>query len=108
MKPTIHFNIRIDRPAKDGSVPIYLVFLIDRKHRTKISTGKSVSLKKEYHNMPLQDLCATPKDIRRQYYCWNEIIERITPLRHPVNSFLDKEKARAIAIIEKFELMGRR
>lgn len=105
MKPSIHFHIRLDRPAKNGSVPIYLVFLIDRKNRTKISIGKSVLLKKEYQGLSVKSLLQIPLSDRKRYYCWDENLERVTPLRDPLNNILDKEKARAISIIEKFELM---
>ena len=107
MNPTIHFQIRLDRPAKDGSVPIYLVFLINREHRTKISIGKSVPLKPEYKNLSHQELMAMTAEARKTVYAWNENLERLMPAAHPTNRVLDKEKARAIAVVEKFELMGR-
>lgn len=107
MNATIHFHIRLERPAKDGSVPIYLVFLIDRHHRTKISLGQSVPLKPQYRKLAGEELLAIPMEQRKEYYSWDENTERCIPATHPVNRMLDKAKARAIGIMEKFELMER-
>jgi hypothetical protein len=57
MSDKIHFYLRTDRPTKDGSAQIILLFTIwqkttiDRKHRLKISTGKFIPLKKEYRKL---------------------------------------------------------
>jgi len=107
MRATIHFHIRYDRPAKDGSVPIYLVFLLDRKHRTKLSLGKYVPLKTKYKKLNKEALLTIPVENRNKFYNWDDKTERLTPVHHKINSYLDKEKARAIQIIEKFEAMER-
>jgi len=105
MRATIHFHIRYDRPAKDGAVPIYLVFLLDRKHRTKISMGKYVPLKTKYKKLNKEALLTVPVEERSKFYNWDDKTERLTPAIHKINTHLDKEKARAIAIVEKFQAM---
>ncbi len=46
MKTSIHFYIRTDRPAKDGKVPVCLLFQLGKNQRFRINTGKCISLKK--------------------------------------------------------------
>lgn len=107
MSATIHFHIRLDRPSKDGSVPIYLIFLISRTQRTKISLGKNVPLKKQYKRLSVEDLLKVPMEERGNYYSWDEAAERVLPFTSKINNHIDKERARAISIIEKFEAMDR-
>jgi len=107
MRATIHFHLRYNRPAKDGSVPIYMVFLLDRKHRVVISLGKFVPLKSKYKQLNRKALLTVPTGERKKFYCWDNRLERLSSIHNKINSFLDKEKARAIEILEKFEAMNR-
>lgn len=110
MSAKIHFYLRTDRPAKDGSVQIILLFTIDRTHRLKISTGKFIPLKKEFMRLlpsKIEELSPEEKD---NLYCWDASQERAikgTPNWQYINDYLDSEKARANKILLKFELMNK-
>jgi hypothetical protein len=47
MKATIHFYIRSERPNKDNTAKIYLLFSVGNQH-TKITLSKSVPVKKDF------------------------------------------------------------
>lgn len=109
MNTSIHFNIRTDRPKKDGSVPVVLYFTLNRNQRLKISLGKYISLKHDAKenaiNQPSEN--STNKEL---LYCWDSQKERATRGTEnwqQINIFLDSEKARANKIIMNYELMNK-
>ncbi|MCW3077328.1 MAG: hypothetical protein JWO32_1937 [Bacteroidetes bacterium] len=110
MSAKIHFYLRTDRPAKDGSVPVYLKFSLSRTQRIKLSTGKNVSLKKEYQKLTKEFIETLPPVKREELYCWDSQKERtIKGCQNweGINDYLDSEKFRAKQIIIKFELLNR-
>jgi integrase len=109
MNSSIHFNIRTDRPKKDGSVQIVLFFTLNRNQRLKISLGKYVSLKKEYnYTLNKENLvCNKNKEL---FYYWDSLKERATKGTEnwqEINDYLDNEKARANKILLQHELMNK-
>lgn len=110
MSSKIHFYLRTDRPNKDGSAPVYLMFTLSRTKRIKISTGKYVSLKKEFQKFSAEQLLSLPAETRDAAYCWDKARERAIKGAincESINAFLDTEKYRANQIILKFELLNR-
>ncbi|HRE31997.1 MAG TPA: hypothetical protein PLD88_08490, partial [Candidatus Berkiella sp.] len=57
---TLHFDIRTDRPNKEGSAPIFLVFTINRYQRIRISLGKHIQLKKEFRKVSNETILKAP------------------------------------------------
>lgn len=93
MSAKVHFYLRIDRPTKNGSAQIILLFLINRKHRLKISTGKFIPIKKEYKKLPVSRLSELVKEKKEETYCWDISQERAikgAPNWETVNNYLDK------------------
>lgn len=110
MSATIHFYLRTDRPNKNGSVPIYLMFTLSRTKRIKIGTGKYISLKKEYQKLNKVDIETLPPDKKENAYYWDKIKERAIKGAEnweAINNFLDGEKVRANQILLKFELLNK-
>src|ERR1051325_10293406 len=110
MSAKIHFYLRTDRPSKDGSAQIILLFIIDRKHRLKISTGKFIPLKKEFRKLPPEQIRELVKQKKESIYCWDISKERADKgagNSEIVNYYLDSEKARANKILFKYELMNK-
>lgn len=110
MSAKIHFYLRTDRPAKDGSAQIILLFTIDRTHRLKISTGKFIPLKKEYRKLSLSQVIDLHPTQHDDLYCWDTSQERAikgAPNWEMVNNYLDSEKDRANKILLKYELMNK-
>ena len=110
MSAKIHFYIRTERPRKDGSVQIFLLFVINRKQRLKISTGKFVSLKKEYQKLNLEQLNQANVSRKEDLYCWDaskERAEKGTPNWEKINDYLDAEKDKANKVLLKYELMNK-
>jgi site-specific recombinase XerD len=109
MKTSIHFYIRTDRSAKDGRVPICLLFQIGKNQRFRINTGKCISLKKQYHKLNVEQLKSL--NIKREdLYGWDVIKERATKETgnwERINIFLDNEKSKINQIISKYELMNK-
>ena len=98
MSAKIHFYLRTDRPTKDGSAQIILLFTIDRKHRLKISTGKFIPLKKEYRKLSLPQILELSNEKKEAIYCWDIAQERAIKGAgnwEIINNYLDYEKARA-------------
>jgi len=109
MSANIHFYIRTDRPSKNGDVQICLMFILNRRQRLKISTGKYVSLKKEYRKLPTEQLLPLIAEKKEELYCWDMSSER--PVRgtenwQGISMFLDGEKTKANQAIIKLELMN--
>ncbi len=110
MSATIHFYPRFDRPAKDGSVTICLMFSLNRTQRLKISTGKLIPLRKEFNKLKKEDIEKMPFDGRIKLYYWDLDKERTVKGFsgwENINNFLDREKVRAYEIISKFELRNK-
>jgi site-specific recombinase XerD len=110
MNTKIHFYIRTDRPAKDGSVQIYMMLTINRKQRLKISTGKYVSLKKEYQKLSKEQVQALLLEHKENLYYWDTQKERTTKgigNSEKINQYLDNEKTKANQILLKYELMNK-
>lgn len=110
MSAKIHFYIRTDRPSKDGSVPIYLKFSLSRTQRIKISTGKSVSLKREFQKLTNEAIESLTPEKRETIYCWDKAKERVVKGDanwETINDYLDSEKFRAKQVLLKFELLNR-
>ncbi|MBA3681021.1 MAG: site-specific integrase [Bacteroidetes bacterium] len=107
---TIHFYPRFDRPIKDGSVTVCLMFSLNRTQRLKISTGKLIPLRKEYSKLTIQEIEKIPIEKREEMYYWDFQKERATKgfsSWENLNNHLDKEKVRANDIVSKFEDRGR-
>lgn len=107
---TLHFDIRTDRPNKEGAAPIFLVFTINRYQRIRISIGKHIQLKKEYRKLNNEAILNTNSTERLTYYCWDSTKERAIKgcdNWESINSFLDKEKFRANEILLKFQLQNK-
>jgi len=110
MSASIHFYLRTDRPSKDGSVPIYIMFTLSRTQRAKISTDKYVALKKEFRKLTKQDVELLSAEEREDLYCWDKSAERAIKGEksyESINDFLDGEKYRAKQILIKFELLNK-
>lgn len=110
MSATIHFYLRTDRPLKDGSAPICLMFSLNRTQRLKISTGKFIPLKKEYIKFSNKEIEALPIEKREELYYWDFQKEKAAKGfkgYDSLNNFLDKEKVRAHDILLKFELRNK-
>lgn len=108
MSIKIHFYIRTDRPTKERSVQIIMLFVINRKQRLKISTGKYISLKKEFSKLSLDEIINTDPRTKDQLYNWDFSKERAikgTGNWESINNYLDKEKARANEIILKLQML---
>ncbi len=109
MKAKVHFYIRTDRPIKDSSVQIYILLLINKKKRLKISTGKYVSLKKEYQNLAIDKFNALKPIKREDLYYWDCSKERAikgTDNWEKINEYLDDKKAQSNKVLLNFELMN--
>src|ERR1700740_2208270 len=109
MNNSTHFYIRTDRPAKDGSAPICLLFLLNRKQRFRINTGKSVSLKKEYQNLSPEQLKEISIIKKEELYYWDTVKERTikgSENWQKINDYLDEKKARANRVLLNLELMN--
>jgi len=76
MSAKIHFYLRTDRPTKDGSSQIVLLFIIGRTRRLKISTGKYIPLKKEYNKLTATEIKIIKKEKPDSLYYWDELKER--------------------------------
>jgi hypothetical protein len=110
MNTKIHFYIRTDRPAKDGSVQIYLMLTINRKQRLKISIGKYVQLKREYQRLNKAQIQALVKEHKENLYYWDIQKERATKgtgNSEMINQYLDNEKTKANQILLKYELLNK-
>ena len=110
MNTKIHFYIRTDRPAKDGSVQIYLMLTINRKQRLKISTGKYIPLKKEYQKLSKEKIQTLLQQHKENLYYWDTQKERATKgarNSEKINQYLDNEKTRANQILLKYELLNK-
>lgn len=110
MNAKIHFHIRTNRPSKDGSVPIFMLFSLNREQRLTISLGKTIPLKKEYRKYAPDKLESLNKEDKNALYCWDPIRERAIKGDfnwESINLFLDSEKARANEILMKYEIMGK-
>ena|ERR1700757_799941 len=110
MSAKIHFYIRTERPRKDGAVQIFLMFIINRRQRLKISTGKYISLKKEYQNLNAEQLGKINFIKKEDLYYWDAAKERATKgtaYWERINEFLDAEKDKANKILSKYELMNK-
>src|ERR1700744_6063901 len=102
MNNSIHFYIRTDRPNKDGSAPICLLFLLNRTQRLRINTGKYISLKKEYQKLNVEELKALAKIKKEELYYWDTVKERATKGSEnweTINNYLDDKKSQANKII---------
>lgn len=109
MNSSIHFNIRTDRPKKDGSVQIVLFFTLNRNQRLKISLGKYISLKKEY-TTNIDQIKFSSIENKEDLYYWDVSKERATKGTEnwqSINDLLDSEKARANKILLNYELMNK-
>lgn len=110
MSATIHFYLRYDRPSKDGSASIFLMLSLNRKQRLKISTGKSIPLKKEYSKLTNKQIEEIPLEKREELYYWDFQKEKASKGFNgwnSLNNFLDREKVRANDILLKFELRNK-
>jgi site-specific recombinase XerD len=110
MSAKIHFYIRTNRPQKDGSVPVFLFFIINRRQRLQVGTGQSVPLKKEHKKMCSDEIRILPKAKREELYCWDNKTERITksaPGWEAINLQLEVLKAKANQVILKYQVMGK-
>src|ERR1700756_692265 len=109
MKTSIHFYIRTDRPAKDGKVPVCLLFQLSKKQRFRINTGKFISLKKQYQKLTLDQLKSLTIK-REDLYGWDLQKERATKDSENwerINTYLENEKSKINQIIAKFELLNK-
>lgn len=110
MSATIHFYLRYDRPSKDGSAHICLMLSLNRTQRLKISTGKSIPLKKEYSKLTNKQIEEVPLEKREELYYWDFQKEKALKGFNgwdSLNNFLDREKVRANDILLKFELRNK-
>lgn len=110
MSAKIHFYIRTERPTKEGSVQIIMSFSLSSKQRQKISTGKFISLKKEYRKLSLDEISNIDVKEREQLYNWDWERERATKGNEnweSINAYLDGEKFRANEILFKHNLMNK-
>src|SRR5689334_21204961 len=110
MSASIHFYLRTDRPSKDGSVPIYIMFTLSRTQRVKFSTDKYIALKKQYRTLSRVNLELLSPEEREDLYCWDKAAERAIKGEksyESINDFLDAEKVRAKQILVKFELLNK-
>ncbi|WP_276977878.1 site-specific integrase [Flavobacterium filum] len=109
MKATIHFYIRSERPNKDNTAKIYLLFSIGNQH-TKITLSKSVPVKKDFFNLSPTEFANLSTSLRQELFCWDTHKEKVT-IHHPnyekTNQFIDSERKRANDIILKYELMNK-
>lgn len=109
MSASIHFYIRSERPNKDGSAQIYMVFTLNRSLRAKMSTNKNAPLKKEFNHLTQSEILAFSRDVRDDLYHWDKKLQRLTknaPNADKINKYLDGEKKRANDIILKHELLN--
>src|ERR1700749_2355413 len=110
MSAKIHFYIRTERPRKDGAVQVFLLFIINRHQRLKISTGKYISLRKEYSGSKMKQLKEESLIKKEHLYYWDGVRERaIKGIENweDINRYLDAEKEKANKILSKFELMNK-
>lgn len=110
MSAKIHFYLRTDRPNKEGSAPVFLMFTINRYQRIKITTGKFVQLKREYRKLSKEEMLNIPNERRESLYCWDTSKERVTKGAdnwESMNNFLDMEKSRANEVVMKYELQNK-
>ncbi|HXB41549.1 MAG TPA: phage integrase SAM-like domain-containing protein [Bacteroidia bacterium] len=110
MNLKIHFYIRTDRPAKDGSVAIYLLILISKNQRLRLNTGKFIPLKKQYRKFNSDQLKESEIKRKEDLYCWDVNRERATNQaenHNSVNLHLDNEKTKINQIILKFEMLNK-
>ncbi|MDI9340951.1 MAG: site-specific integrase [Sediminibacterium sp.] len=109
MKASIHFYIRSERPNKDYTTKIYMLFSIGNQ-TTKITLNKSVPVKKEFFNLSPTEFANLSTALRQELFCWDTHKEKVT-VHHPnhekVNQFIDSERKRANDIILKYELMSK-
>lgn len=109
MNTKVHFYLRTDRPAKDGSAQVFLFLTINKNHRIKISTGKYIPLKKEYRKLSTQEIETKLKN-KEDVYCWDQKKERATKgadNSESLNIYFDEEKARINKIILRYDLMNK-
>ncbi|MBA2614156.1 MAG: site-specific integrase [Bacteroidetes bacterium] len=110
MSAKIHFYLRLERPSKDGSVPIYLMMSLSRDQRVKISLEKYIPIKKEYSKVSNSELLKLSFEERSQAYFWDLDKERASKgfaNWESLNMFLDNEKYRANQIILKYEQLNK-
>ena len=106
MKPTIHFTLRVERPTPDGSAAVYIRVTFNRKQIITLATGKTISLKKEYGHLKIEEIKAVPKDKRHELYCWDKQKERAIKgfgSYQSFNLFFDDEKKRANDLLYDLE-----
>lgn len=110
MSATIHFNIRTDRPSKDGSAPIYLSLHISNTQRFRVNTGKFIPLKKPYRKLGEQELLTLLKEKREELYCWDAQSEKASKdaeNRITINMYIDNERSKIQKILVKFEMLDK-
>jgi site-specific recombinase XerD len=109
MNAFIHFYIRTDRPAKDGSVPVCLLLQMSKNQRVRICTDKLIPLKNKYRKLNTEQLKSLEKT-KEELYCWDNIREKATKDAENwerVNLYIDKEKAKINEILLKFDMLNR-
>jgi integrase len=110
MSAKIHFYIRTERPRKDGAVQIFLLFVINRRQRLKISTGKYISLKREYQNLNAEQLSKVGITKKEDLFYWDSSKERAikgTANWEEINTYLDAEKDKTNKVLSKYESMNK-
>ena len=110
MSVKIHFHIRTNRPSKDGSVQIFMLLSLNRNQRLTISTGKSISIKKEFTKLTKEEISLLALEHREKIYSWDLQKERAIKGAENwegINNYLDNEKNRANQILFKYELMNK-
>src|SRR6185312_2712321 len=82
----------------------------NRKQRLKISTGKYISLKKEYQNFNAEQLSKINVTKKEDLFYWDTSKERAikgTVNWERINEYLDAEKDKANKVLSKYELMNK-
>lgn len=110
MSATIHFYIRSERPHADNSAQVFMLFIINRKLKAKISLHKRIPIRKEFRKLKPEEIGKFEASIRNDMFCWDSEKERATnqaPSYDKINQFLDAEKKRANDIVLKYQLINK-
>lgn len=110
MRAKVHFFLRTDRPASDGSAQIYMVFALSRTKRKKYATGKYVPLRRESKKLSPEEIMKLSPVERDRLYHWDTDKQRATKgcnNAEKINHFLATQEKKAGDIILKYELLNK-
>lgn len=107
MKTSIKAFLRADKPKRDGSAPIYLRCIINRR-KVDVPVGKDLMLK---NGISYEYLTTLPNSRKIECYNWNNQIGKVSSgngLSESLNAFIFSERARAEKIILEASLKGKK